>query len=113
MDWKMMKDDQEFSYKVGRKTDGNVEFLKELSGNDEFWVFNQNREELDAPIMILSIQPRVGLLEAKMIAEVFTAETKWVLLMAKIENPTANILQQPPCCLGLIMLQFLQHYSLP
>jgi len=69
-------DNQEFLHKVSVETNVNIEFLKELSGNEKFWVLIKTGKIIDATIMIRSIQPRIGLREAKMVAEAFIAEYK-------------------------------------
>ena len=71
-----MMDDQDFLHKVSMKTNVNIELLKELSGNDKFWVLIKTGKTIDATIMIRSMQPRVGLREAKMVAEAFISEYK-------------------------------------
>jgi len=69
-------DNQEFLHKVSVKTNVNIELLKELAGNEKFWVLIKTGKINDTIIFIRSIQPGVGLREAKMVVKAFVAEYK-------------------------------------
>jgi hypothetical protein len=68
-------DEREFFHKLSVDTDVNIELLKDLSQNEEFLNLTKDGNIIDATGVIRSLQPRVGLREAKMIAEAF-AERK-------------------------------------
>jgi hypothetical protein len=68
--------DQEFLHKLSVDTNVNIELLKDLSGNDKFWALVRIGKLHDAIMALRDIVPRVGLREAKMIAEAFIAQYK-------------------------------------
>ena len=67
-------DEQELLHSLSVKTNVNIELLKDLLHNDELWVLAVERKTIPLTMKIRDIAPRVGLREAKMIAEAFTAE---------------------------------------
>jgi len=69
-------DEQEFLHKVSVDTNVNIELLKDLYKNDKMWALIRAGKIIDATILLRSIQPRIGLREAKMVVEAFTAENK-------------------------------------
>jgi hypothetical protein len=69
-------DEQEFLHRLSVKTNVNIEFLKDLYRNNEFLALIQAGKTIDATIRVRRLQPRIGLVEAKMIAEAFSAELR-------------------------------------
>jgi hypothetical protein len=69
-------DDQEFLHKLSVDTNVNIELLKDLSGNYKFWPLVRTGKLHEAIMVLRDIVPRVGLREAKMIAEAFIAQYK-------------------------------------
>ena len=66
-------DEQELLHKISVDTNVNIELLKDLYKNDKLWVLIRTEKMIDAILFLRSIAPRVGLREAKMIVEAFTA----------------------------------------
>ena len=69
-------DDQEFLHKLSVETNVNIELLKYLLNDEKFLALIKAGKSIDATIRFRSIQPRVGLMEAKMIVEAFLAKPK-------------------------------------
>ena len=69
-------DEQEFLHQLSVKTDVNIELLKDLYHNEKFWTLVKAGKSMDAIVQIRSIQPKVGLREAQMIVQAFSAEKK-------------------------------------
>ena len=65
--------EQEFLHQVSVETNVNIELLKDLYQNDKFWNLIRAGKIIDAIQLLRSIQPIVGLHEAKMVVEAFTA----------------------------------------
>jgi hypothetical protein len=66
-------DEQELLHKVSVDTNVNIELLKDLYKNDELWTLIRSGKNIDAIKLLRSIVPRVGLREAKMVVEAFSA----------------------------------------
>lgn len=66
-------DEQEFLHKVSVDTNVNIELLKDLYVNDKMWILIRAGKIIDATILLRSIQPRIGLREAKMVVDAFSA----------------------------------------
>ena len=66
-----MMNEQEFLHQVSVDTDVNIELLKDLYRNEKLWTFIRAGKIIDATVLFRSIQPRVGLREAKMVVEAF------------------------------------------
>jgi hypothetical protein len=73
---RIMMDEQEFLHKVSVDTNVNIELLKDLTGNEQFWSLIRTRKIIEATIFLRRILPRVGLREAKMVVEAFVKEYK-------------------------------------
>ena len=67
-------DDQEFLHQVSVDYDVNIELLKDLYQNEEIWSLIRAGKIIDATVLLRSIQPKVGLREAKRVVEAFAAK---------------------------------------
>jgi len=66
-------DEPAFLHNVSIDTDVNIELLKDLYVNEKLWALIRAGKIIDATILVRSIQPRVGLREAKMVVEAFAS----------------------------------------
>jgi hypothetical protein len=69
-------DQQEFLHNLSVKTNVNIELLKDLTANEKFWTLIRTGNLHDATMALRDLLPRVGLRQAKMVAEAFIAEYK-------------------------------------
>ena len=69
-------DEQELLHQISVDTNVNIELLKDLSHNEAFRVLILDGKTTDAVLRIRADCPRVGLREAKKIAEAFAAAWK-------------------------------------
>jgi hypothetical protein len=69
-------DEQEFLHRISVDTNVNIELLKDLIHDDKLLVSIKTGKTMDAIMRIRSIQARVGLREAQMIVQAFSAELK-------------------------------------
>ena len=69
-------EEQEFLHKLSVDTNVNIELLKELTGNVKFIDLARRGKTIDAIGILRRIQPRVELMEAKMVVEAFAREFK-------------------------------------
>ena len=69
-------DEQAFLHQLSVDTNVNIELLKDLIRNDQLLALIRKKKLIDAAIKIRSIQPRVGLREAQMIAQAFSREIR-------------------------------------
>jgi (p)ppGpp synthase/HD superfamily hydrolase len=67
-------DEQALLHQISVDTNVNIELLKELFHNEEIYTLIRNNKLIDAILKIRDIEPKVGLRQAKMIAEAFAAE---------------------------------------
>ncbi len=67
-------DEQEFLHRLSVETNVNMELLKDLAKNAQFLNLTRAGKTIDATLFIRTLQARIGLREAKMIAEAFVAE---------------------------------------
>jgi hypothetical protein len=67
-------DEQELLHRISVDANVNIELLKDLVRNDEFQARIKAGKTTDAILLIRAKTPQVGLREAKMIVEAFTAE---------------------------------------
>jgi hypothetical protein len=72
-------DEQEFLHQLSVDSNINIELLKDLFHNDNFWALVNAGKSMDAIILIRSIQPIVGLREAQMIVQAFSKEKKNII----------------------------------
>ena len=66
-------DEQEFLHQVSVEYDVNIELLKDLYQNEKLWSLIRADKIIDATVLLRSIQPQVGLREAKRVVEAFAA----------------------------------------
>jgi hypothetical protein len=66
-------DEQELLHKINVDTNVNIELLSDLYKNDELWTMIRSGKNMDAIMLLRSIDPRVGFREAKMVVEAFSA----------------------------------------
>jgi hypothetical protein len=69
-------DEQALLHRLSVETGVNIELLKDLLHNDEVWVLAVEAKTIPLTMKIRDLAPRVGLREAKSIAEAFVAEAK-------------------------------------
>lgn len=69
-------EEQDFLHQLSVKSDVNIELLKDLIHDDAFINLCKKGKTMDAIVKIRSIQPKVGLREAKMVADAFTEKFK-------------------------------------
>ena len=69
-------DEQELLHQISVETNVNIELLKDLFHNDKLLASIKTNKSNDAISQIRSIQPRIGLREAKLIVEAFSAALK-------------------------------------
>ncbi|HTX79072.1 MAG TPA: hypothetical protein VMC62_05365 [Longilinea sp.] len=69
-------DEQAFLHDVSVRTNVNIESLKDLINNEKFMFLIKTAKPRDAILLIRATMPRVGLREAQMIVEAFSAEFK-------------------------------------
>jgi hypothetical protein len=69
-------DEQEFLHNLSVKTNVNIELLKDLPKNEQFWTLVRTGKVIDAIHVLRDLQPRVGLREAKMVVEAFVEKYK-------------------------------------
>ncbi len=69
-------DEDAFLHQVSVNTNVNIELLKDLLQNEKFHALLVSGKSMEAIALLRSIQPRVGLREAKMVVDAFAAETK-------------------------------------
>ena len=69
-------DEQEFLHKLSMDTNVNIELLKDLIKDEKFIDLTRRGKTIDAIGILRRIQPRVELMEAKMVVEAFTREFK-------------------------------------
>ena len=69
-------DEQEFLHNLSVKTNVNIELLKDLMKDEKFWTLIRTGKTIDAILLLRNIQSRIGLREAKMVAEAFVEEYK-------------------------------------
>ncbi len=67
-------DQQEFLHDISVKANVNIELLKDLANNAQFLDLTRAGKTIDATLLVRTLQPRIGLREAKMVAEAFVAE---------------------------------------
>ena len=69
-------DEQTLLHQISVDTDVNIELLKDLFHNEKMIGLIKAGKIIDATLLIRSIQPRVGLREAKMVVEAFAEGLK-------------------------------------
>ena len=69
-------DEQALLHQISVETGVNIELLRDLFHNEKVVALIRAGKTVDATIHIRSLQPRVGLMEAKKIVEFFSAELK-------------------------------------
>ncbi len=69
-------DEDAFLHQISVNTDVNIELLKDLLHNEKFHSLIASGKNMEAIALLRSIQPRVGLREAKMVVDAFAAEAK-------------------------------------
>jgi hypothetical protein len=69
-------DEQELLHKISVQTNVNIELLKDLIHDEKLLALIKAGKSTDAILQIRRIQPRVELMEAKMIVEAFSAALK-------------------------------------
>jgi hypothetical protein len=67
-------DEEAFLHRVSVDTNVNIELLKDLLHNEKFHALVASGKTMQAIALLRSIQPRVGLREAKMVVDAFAAE---------------------------------------
>ncbi len=67
-------DQQEFLHDISVKANVNIELLKDLANTVHFLDLTRAGKTIDATLLVRTLQPRIGLREAKMVAEAFVAE---------------------------------------
>jgi len=69
-------DEQELLHKISVQTNVNIELLKDLIHDEKLLTLIKAGKSIDAIHHIRRIQPRVELMEAKMIVEAFSEALK-------------------------------------
>ena len=69
-------DEQALLHRLSVDTNVNIELLKDLLHNDELWALVVAGKSTEAIMKLRDLAPRVGLREAKMVVEAFSAELK-------------------------------------
>jgi hypothetical protein len=69
-------DEQELLHKISVETNVNIELLKDLIHDEKLLALIKAGKSTDSILHIRRIQPRVELMEAKMIVEAFSAALK-------------------------------------
>jgi len=69
-------DEQELLHKISIETNVNIELLKDLIHDEKLLTLIKAGKSTDAILHIRRIQPRVELMEAKMIVEAFSVALK-------------------------------------
>lgn len=69
-------DDQEFLHNLSVTTNVNIEVLKDLNQDEKFLALVRKKKSIDATLYIRSLNNRLSLGEAKMVAEGFL-EKPW------------------------------------
>jgi len=69
-------DEQTLLHQVSVDTDVNIEFLKDLIHNEKLIGLIKAGNIIGAIVLLRSIQPRIGLREAKMVVEAFAKELR-------------------------------------
>ena len=67
-------DEQALLHRISVDTNVNIELLKDLFHNDELYTLIMADKKNEAIMKLRDFAPRVGLREAKMIIEAFSAE---------------------------------------
>jgi hypothetical protein len=67
-------DEQEFLHKLSVDTNVNIELLKDLIKNEKFIELARSGKTMDAIGFLRRIQPRIELMESKMVVEAFARE---------------------------------------
>jgi hypothetical protein len=69
-------DEEALLHRLSVDTNVNIELLKDLLHNDELWALVVAGKTIEAIMKLRDLAPRVGLREAKMVVEAFSAELK-------------------------------------